>query len=246
RHAVHAVRRAVDLRAGCANPRGGSSRARRARRAAAGIGGGIMKVRSTSVALGLVLTATSAFAQSGRQVGLNSVRLNLRPADRQPTPIAMTADSLPLTLDEAVRRAVEHNPELTVVRLGTEVEAAHVGEARTAYTPVFSTLFGRSSANAAPANFLLGTSGVDTRDLFSSTGVRQRVPWGNGTWSVSWDAARTTSNNLLNSFDPTLQSGFQLAFSQPLLKDRTIDAARQQFIIAKTNEQSSELLFRES
>jgi len=76
--------------------------------------------------------------------------------------------------------------------------------------------------------------------------VRQHVPWGNGTWSVSLDASRTTSNNILNSFDPTLQSGFTIAFSQPLLKDRTIDAARQQFAIAKRNASSSDLRFRES
>src|SRR5205814_6213292 len=103
-----------------------------------------------------------------------------------------------------------------------------------------------SSAVAPSTSFLLGTQGVDTRDWFSSTGVRQRVPWGNGTWSLSWDASRTTSNSLLNSYDPSVQSGFQIAFSQPLLKDRTIDAARQQFIIAKRNQESSELRFRES
>ena len=40
------------------------------------------------------------------------------------------SDTLPLTLDDAVRRAVENNPDLAVVRLGTEVEAARVGESR--------------------------------------------------------------------------------------------------------------------
>jgi len=162
----------------------------------------------------------------------------------QPSPAG--PDTLPLTLDDAVRRAVEHNPDLAIVKLATEVEAAHVGEAQAAYTPVFSTSLGRSSAVAPSTNFLLGTQGIDTRDWFSSTGVRQRVPWGNGTWSLSWDASRTTSNSLLNSYDPSVQSGFQIAFSQPLLKDRKIDAARQQFIIAKRNEESSELRFRES
>jgi outer membrane protein TolC len=183
-----------------------------------------MIVRSSLVALAAIVLAASASAQT--------------------SPAA--PDTLPLTLDDAVRRAVEHNPDLVVVRLATEVEAAHVGESRTAYTPLFSTTLGRSSAVTPPTNFLLGNSGVDTRDLFSSTGVRQRIPWGNGTWSLSWDASRTTSNSLLNSFDPSVQSGFQIAFSQPLLKDRKIDAARQQFIIASRNEESSELRFRES
>jgi len=156
------------------------------------------------------------------------------------------AETLRLTLAEAVQRAVEHNPDLAVVRLDTEVGAARVGESRGAFAPVFSTLFGRSSNVTPPSNFLLGDRGVDVNDSFSSTGVRQRLPWGAGTWSVSWDTSRTTTNNPLSSFDPSLQSGFQVAFSQPLLKDRTIDPARQQYVIARRNQESSELRFRES
>ena len=155
-------------------------------------------------------------------------------------------ETLQLTLEEAVRRAVENNPDLAIVRLGTEVEAARVGESRGAFAPVFSTVLGRSSTVTPPSNFLLGERGVDVNDWFSSTGVRQRLPWGAGTWSVSWDTSRTTTNNPISSFDPSLQSGFQVAFSQPLLKDRKIDAARQQYIIAKRNQESSELRFRES
>jgi outer membrane protein len=154
--------------------------------------------------------------------------------------------TLPLTLAEAVRRAVENNPDLAIVRLGTEAEAARVGESKGAFTPVFSTIVGRSSNVTPPSNFLLGDRGVDVNDVFSSTGIRQRLRRGAGTWSVSWDTARTTSNSPLNSFDPALQSGFQVAFSQPLLRDRTIDSARQQYIIAKRNQESSELRFRES
>jgi outer membrane protein len=154
--------------------------------------------------------------------------------------------TLPLTLDDAVRRAVENNPELVIVRLETEAEAARVGESRTAFTPVFSTSVGRSSSVTPPANLLLGERGVDVNDLFSLTDVRQRLPWGSGTWSASWDASRTTSDNPFSSFDPSLQSGFQVAFSQPLLKDRAIDTARHQVIIAKKNQQSSDLRFREA
>jgi outer membrane protein len=156
------------------------------------------------------------------------------------------AQVLALTLDDAVRRAVGNNPDLAVVRLATEVEAARVGESRGAFTPVFSTQLGRSSSSTPPANLLLGDRGVDVDDWFSSSGVRQRVPWGAGTWSVSWETSRTTTNNPISSFDPSLQSGFQFAFSQPLLKDRAIDAARQQYIIAKRNQESSDLRFREA
>jgi outer membrane protein len=153
---------------------------------------------------------------------------------------------LALTLDDAVRRAVERNPDLAIVRLDTEADAARVGEARGAYAPVFSTMFGRSRNVTPPTNYLLGDAGVDEKDWFSTTGVRQRLPWGAGTWSISWDAARTTTNSLISSVDPTLESGVALAFSQPLLRDRKIDASRQQYAVAKRNHNSSELRFRES
>jgi outer membrane protein len=151
-----------------------------------------------------------------------------------------------LTLDEAVRRAVDNNPDLAVVRLGVEVQAAQVAQSRSAFVPMFSTTFGRSSSATPPSNVFLGDQNLNVNDLFSSTGVRQRLPWGSGTWSLSWETARTTTNNPITSFDPSLQSGFELAFSQPLLRDRTIDAAQQQYVIAKRNEQSSDLRFREA
>lgn len=166
------------------------------------------------------------------------------------TPVAIegaaTPATLPLTLDAAVRRAVENNPDLTVVRLSTEVDAARVGESRGAFAPVFSTQLGRSSSATPPTNAFVGDRGVDVDDWFSSTGLRQRLPWGSGSWSASWETARTSTNNPITSFSPSLQSGFQIAFSQPLLKDRKIDAARHQYVIAKRNQESSDLRFREA
>jgi outer membrane protein TolC len=164
------------------------------------------------------------------------------PAAAQVKPV----ETLRLTLDEAIRYAVENNPELEIVRLDTEVEAARIGESRGAFVPVFSTQLGRSSVATPSTNLLFGERGVDVDDWFSSTGVRQRLPWGSGTWSISWDSSRTTTNSPITSFDPTLQSGFQLAFSQPLLRDRAIDAARHQYTIAKRNLETSDLRFREA
>jgi multidrug efflux pump len=167
-------------------------------------------------------------------------------ASAQTTADLQVGPTLKLTLDEAVRRAIENNPDLAIVRLDTEVEAAHVGESRGAFAPVFSTTVGHSGNTTAPTNFLLGDSGVEVNDSFWSTGVRQRLPFGGGTWSASWDSARTTTNNPISSFDPSLQAGFQLAVSQPLLKDRGIDTARYQYSIARRNERSSDLHAREA
>src|SRR5437016_2718507 len=55
----------------------------------------------------LVLMATSANAQT-----------------------ATPKQTVALTLDDAVQRAIEHNPDLAIVRLDTQAEAARVGESR--------------------------------------------------------------------------------------------------------------------
>jgi len=180
-------------------------------------------VRTAAIALALAAAPIPAFAQ-------------------EPSPTA----TLALTLDEAVRRALANNPDLELVRLSTDVESARISESASAFAPVFSTVLGRSSDVAPPSNSLFGESGVRVEDWFATTGLRQRAPWGGGTWSASWDAARTTTNNPLSSFSPSLQSRFQVAFSQPLLRDRVIDPARHQYVIAQRNHESSELRFRET
>jgi len=188
------------------------------------------------IALGVLVSSITVSAQN---------RTN--PANlTNPTNPTNPPDTLELSLDEAVRRAVDNNPDLASVRSSTQVEAARVSESESAYTPVFSTIVGASSNSTPPSNFLLGERGVDTSDLFSSTGVRQRLAWGSGTWHFSWDTSRTSTDSPLTSFDPSLQSGFQFAFSQPLLKDRKMDLARQQTVVTRRNLESSELRVSES
>jgi outer membrane protein TolC len=111
---------------------------------------------------------------------------------------------------------------------------------------MFQTTAGRSRIATPPSSALEGDAGLDVNDWFSSTGVTQRLEKGGGTWSISWDAARTTTNNPFSRFEPNLQSGVQFGFSQPLLRDRAIDAARRQYIVARRDRNSSDLRFHES
>jgi outer membrane protein TolC len=163
-----------------------------------------------------------------------------------PAAAVPAAGKLDLTLEDAVRRAVDHNPDLAVVRLDSSAQSARVAEARGAFVPLFNQKFGRSNTASAPSSFLAGVNGIESRDWFSSTGFSQRLQWGGGTWNASWDAARTSTNSPLNTFDPATQSGLMLAFSQPLFRDRQTDSARVQYVITKRDLASSELRFKQS
>jgi len=187
-----------------------------------------LRVALRPIVWGLVLAAPAVSAQSQR------------PDPVPAAPQAAEGDVLKLTIDDAVKRAIENNPDLAVVRLGTDVEAARVSQADSAYRPVFSTVFGRSSV-MTPSSSFDQIEGIETTDLFATTGLRQRLRTGGGTWSLGWDASRTASDSFINSFNPTLRSGLLVAFSQPLLRDRKIDAVRVQNVIVKRNLKSSEL-----
>jgi outer membrane protein len=189
----------------------------------------------TIVAASVLLAPALPAAQSQR-----------RPMAQTAAPQAQPApETIRLTIDDAVRRAIEQNPDLAVVKLGTDVEAEHVSEAQSAYRPVFVSSFGRSNLAVPSSNPLTGDAAFETSDLFSSAGIRQRLQWG-GIYNVSWDATRTTTNSLFTTFDPSIQSGLQVAFSQPLLKDRKMDTARLQTTIAQRNLKSSEHRVREA
>ena len=121
-------------------------------------------------------------------VTVGALLLSTAAAAQPPQP-----QTVQLTLADAVQRTIEHNPDLAIVRLDTEVEAAKVGESRGAYAPVFATTLGRSRNVTPPTNYLLGDTGVDVQDWFSTTGVRQRLPWGAGTWSVSGHGVLTVT-----------------------------------------------------
>src|SRR4029079_12283778 len=75
-------------------------------------------------------------------------------------------ETIQLSLDEAVKRAVEHNPDLAIVKLDTEVDAARVGQSQGAYAPLFSTTLGRSRNTTPPTSILTGDTGVDVKDWF--------------------------------------------------------------------------------
>jgi len=85
---------------------------------------------------------------------------------------ARPAEAIQLTLADAVERAVEHNPDLAIVKLDTEADAARVGESRGAFIPVFSTQFARTRTVTPPTTSLVGGTGLDQEER----AVNPRVP----------------------------------------------------------------------
>jgi len=165
-------------------------------------------------------------------------------AQAQPAPVVAPATAapsgMPLTLDEAVRLALEQNLALQIERINPEIEDENVDLAKSAWTPnLFSDLTFNDSTNPPDSFFSGATEELQSRRTFWQTGVVQDVPWG-GSYQVAWDASRQTSNNVFNFFNPRLGSNLFLSYGQSLLRNFSIDGNRQQYQISKKNREMSD------
>jgi outer membrane protein len=120
-----------------------------------------------------------------------------------------------LTVDDAVKMALDQNVDLAADRLDPQIGDTRVAAAAGAFRPS-----------------LIATR---TDVVTSSVGIGQRLPRFGTTYNIAWTTAHTDSDNFLNSYNPLLQSGLALGVSQPLFRDFLADSARTQLTIARTN-----------
>jgi outer membrane protein len=160
-------------------------------------------------------------------------------------PSARTSPTLRLTVDEAVKMAIDHNVDLAAARIDPQISDATVAAANGAFRPNFNTSFERNNQLQPPASFLIPTA-TRTDVMTSTVGVNQKLPWFGTSYNVSWNAAHTDSNSFLNSFNPILQSGLSLSVSQPLIRDLTIDNARQQVTTSRIGRDIADTRVRET
>jgi HAE1 family hydrophobic/amphiphilic exporter-1 len=160
-------------------------------------------------------------------------------------PAAVTPPTLRLTVDDAVKMALDHNIDLTADRLDPQISDTRVAAAVGAFRPAFSSSVQRNNQLQPPASFLVPTATrIDA--ITSIVGLNQKLPWFGTSYNVSWNAVHTDSNSFLNSYSPILQSGLSLSVSQPLIRDLAIDSARQQLSTSRVDRDIAGTRLRES
>jgi outer membrane protein len=159
--------------------------------------------------------------------------------------VASAQSTLRLTVDEAVKMALDHNPDLRADRLDPQISDTRVAAASGAFRPTFNTSLQRNNQLQPPAGFLIPTP---TRNdvVSSNAGLSQKLPWFGTSYGLSWTATHTDSNSFLNGYNPLVQSGLSVNVSQPLVRDLAIDSARLQLSTSRTNRDIADTRLRES
>ena len=132
-----------------------------------------------------------------------------------------------LSVDEAVALALEQNLGIQIDRLNPQIQELSIAQARTFSVPTLTSGLTNSSQNSPSTSALAGGREKITDSKFSSQfGLAQVLPTG-ADYSISWNSFRSTSTNLYNSYQPLINSGLAMSFTQPLLRNYKIDTNRQ-------------------
>ena len=146
-----------------------------------------------------------------------------------------------LTLDDAVKLALENNLGLQAARFNPQLQDLNLVVARTAWNPSLTTRFQQNGTNRPSTGFLSGSATNQHSNRFANnTSVQQLLPTG-GQYSIGWDSSRTTSNSTLTSFPTELSSSLQVTVSQPLLRGFRIDATRNQIAVTEKNREIADV-----
>ncbi len=160
-------------------------------------------------------------------------------------PAGVAPSTIRLTVDGAVKMALDNNPDLAADRLDPQIGDTRVAAATGAFRPVFSTGFHRNNQLEPPASFLVPAA-TRTDATTTDVAVSQKLPRFGTSYSVAWNAVHTSSNSFLSSFDPLVQSGLSLNVSQPLVRNLAIDTARQQLATNRIDRDIAGTQLRES
>ena len=193
----------------------------------------VIRVGLAALLMAVFGTSASVFAQA--------------PQPSQQQPAASSGLTRRLTADEAVKLALENNLGIRVARIDPQVQDLNIVNAKTGWTPNFSTTIQSNSNDAPNQNFLAGAQGSRTSSdqVVGNIGINQTLPWG-GNYDIGWDSSRFNSNSSFSTFSPQLRSSFVLNYSQPLLRNWKIDNTRQQVLITSKNREIADVSVRQT
>ena len=140
-----------------------------------------------------------------------------------------------LRLMDAIELALAQNLDIAVERLNPEAANFQLAGLRNSYRPVASSSIGQRSQVNPPTNQLNGGQRVTNETTTYNFGVAQSVPWGGGTFGLTFNNNRLSTSNLFANYNPTFTSTLTATYNQPLLRGFGLDALRQQIAITQVN-----------
>ena len=163
-------------------------------------------------------------------------------------PPGATGPSVTLTLEDAVKRALENNLDIAVQRIGQQTYDVDIASIRSVYSPTLSSIVSSSnSKNASTSTISGGQTGatINNSTFLFNGGLTQDVPWAGGGFNLQLDNRRSETSNTTATINPQYNPTWSAAYNQPLLRDFKIDTTRQQLLVTRINQDISDIQLRQ-
>jgi outer membrane protein len=152
---------------------------------------------------------------------------------------------LELSLEEAVKRAMDNNLDIKVDSYNPRSSAEDVRAANGYYDPFLFASLNKNSQTQPQSNAFTGGSVVETDGSVWNFGLNQAVPTG-GVFSVTFNNDKADTNSVFATFNPTYSSNLTFAARQPVLQNLRLDAPRRQILVSKKNREISDVQFKQT
>ncbi len=163
---------------------------------------------------------------------------------KQATPVAVppgTGPLAPITLEDAIARALERNIDIAVVRLNPRLREWDIVAQRASFIPTLSGTIGPSGSTRLPTRSIDGGDLITSDTLTYNAGLTQALPKWGGDVTVNFTNSRVASSDELARRNPTFNSQLQFRLTQPVLRDFKIDSVRSQIQILQINRDVTDL-----
>jgi outer membrane protein len=159
--------------------------------------------------------------------------------------LAQEAQTLQLSLDEVVKRALESNADIAVERYNPDLSAESVRSAEGYYDPFLFANLSKNSTDTKGTSSLSGGDIITTKTDVWNFGLGLPIQTG-ATFNLAFNNNKQGTNNAFAGFNPQFSSSFNVSATQPLLKNFKIDQPREQLKLAKKSREISDVQFRQA
>jgi len=150
-----------------------------------------------------------------------------------------------LTVDEALKMALDHNLDISVQRVNQQTYDINLASLRAVYVPTLSTTVSTQTNVTQPTSTTAGLPpGSTTISASTNTfngSLTQQVPWHGGSFLVNMNNNRQTTTSLSATVNPQYNSSWLAQYTQPILRNFSIDSNRNQLLITKINQDISDI-----
>ncbi|MBV9927494.1 MAG: TolC family protein [Acidobacteria bacterium] len=186
----------------------------------------------------LLLVSSAAVAQTPVPTpGQEQIQTPPAPPLPDLTRLGVAGDNvLALSMDDTIRRALESNNDIEVARGDVRVAEQRLRALYGVYDPVFSVTpsFDQRVTPATSVFSGAGASGrVSTKTFNFNSALSKYFETGGGAYELQFNNARTTTSATNSTLSPYYSSALTLLYTQPLLRNRSIDASRHAIRVQK-------------